>query len=295
MMNKILILGGSGLVGSRFIELSKEQFEIDAPTHNDLDLFNEHEIANYLANSNAEVVLNLVAVTNVDGCEEEKDELDGQVYKLNSLMPKTLAQECKKTGKHLLHISTDYVFDGEKTESPYTEEDEVNPVNWYGKTKLIGEQNVLEVDSDFTIARIEMPYSSHFEKKKDFARFFLESLKAGKEIKSIDDQNITPIFVDDLVLALQKLVNEKAGGIWHLGSSDSITPYEFAKEVAAQTNLSSEVISPVKFAEFNAGRKASRPHHSWMSVKKFEQKFGIDVLKSNKAGISKFLSLISEL
>jgi dTDP-4-dehydrorhamnose reductase len=288
-MNKILILGGSGLVGSRFVELSKQQFEVDAPTHNDLDLFNEHEIANFLASSNAEVVLNLVAVTNVDGCEDEKDDTEGQVYKLNTLMPKNLAVECKKTGKHLLHISTDYVFDGEKTESPFTEEDQVNPVNWYGKTKLLGEQNVIEVDPGFTIARIEMPYSSHFEKKKDFARFFLESLQQGKEFKSIEDQNITPIFVDDLVHALQKLSQEKVGGIWHVASSDSITPLEFAKEVAAQTHLNSDKIVPIKFADFNAGRKASRPHHSWMSVKKFEQKFGTDILKSNKEGIEKFL------
>ncbi len=289
---KVLVLGGSGLVGSRFIELLKEQFQIESPRHNDLDLFNEHEIANFLASSNAEVVLNLVAVTNVDGCEDEKGDQEGQVYKLNSLMPQVLATECQKTGKHLIHVSTDYVFDGEKTDSPYNEEDTPNPVNWYGQTKLFGEQNVLAVDPGFTIARIEMPYSSHFEKKKDFARFFLESLKAGKEIKSIDDQNITPIFVDDLVLALQKLSEEKVGGIWHLGSSDSITPFEFAKEVAAQTNLSSELITPVKFAEFNAGRKASRPHHSWMSVKKFEQKFGTEILKSNKEGIAEFLKLI---
>jgi dTDP-4-dehydrorhamnose reductase len=135
-----------------------------------------------------------------------------------------------------------------------------------------------------------MPYSSHFEKKKDFARFFLESLQQGKEFKSIEDQNITPIFVDDLVHALQKLSQEKVGGIWHVASSDSITPFEFAKEVASQANLDANKIIPVKFAEFNAGRKAPRPHHSWMSVKKFEQKFGTEILKSNKKGISKFLA-----
>lgn len=287
---KMLVLGGSGLVGARLIELLQDQYEIDAPTHNDLDLFNNEEIAKYLLGSTAEVVINLVAVTNVDGCEEEKGDKAGQVYKLNSLMPQVLATECKKTAKHLIHVSTDYVFDGEKTDSPYTEEDTPNPVNWYGQTKLFGEQNVLAVDTGFTIARIEMPYSSHFEKKKDFARFFLESLQQGKEIKSIEDQNITPIFVDDLVMALQKLSEEKAGGIWHIASSDSITPLEFAKEVAKQSNLSAESIVPIKFAEFNAGRKASRPHHSWMSVKKFEQKFETGILKTNKEGITEFLS-----
>ncbi len=288
-MNKILILGGSGLVGSRFIELSSDQYQIDSPSHNDLDLLNQEEIANYLSHSDAEVVLNLVAATNVDACEEEKDDEGGQVYSLNALTPLKLAQECKKTGKHLIHVSTDYVFDGEKSDAPYTEEDQPNPVNWYGKTKLIGEQNVLGVQPLFTVARIEMPYSSHFEKKKDFARFFLESLQQGKEFKSIEDQKITPVFVDHLVAAFQKLIEAKAAGIWHVASTDSTTPYEFAQSVAKQSGLSAELIKPVTFAEFNAGRKASRPHHSWMSVKKFEDRFGTETLKSNKEGIQSFL------
>jgi dTDP-4-dehydrorhamnose reductase len=288
-MKKILILGGSGLVGSRFIELTSATYQIDSPSHNNLDLLNQEEIANYLGNSDAEVVLNLVAATNVDACEEEKDDEGGSVYFLNAMTPLKLAQECQRTGKHLIHISTDYVFDGEKSDAPYTEEDTPNPVNWYGKTKLIGEQNVLNVDPEFTVVRIEMPYSSHFEKKKDFARFFLESLQQGKEFKSIEDQNITPIFVDDLVKALLKFVEEKPAGIWHVASADSTTPYEFAQEVARQANLSPELISPVKFAEFNVGRKASRPHHSWMSVKKFEQRFGTEVLEKNREGIANFL------
>jgi dTDP-4-dehydrorhamnose reductase len=289
-MQKLLILGGSGLVGSRFIELTKDQFEVDSPSHNDLDLLNSVEIANYLANSEADVVLNLVAITNVDNCQDEDDDKDGNVYKLNSIVPQVLAQECQKTGKHLVHVSTDYVFDGSKDDSPYTEDDAPNPVNWYGKTKRWAEEFVLEVNSNFSIVRPEMPYSSVFAKRKDFARFFLDSLKEGKEIKAIEDQQITPVYVDFAVMAFAKIIEEKAGGIWHIASADSITPFEFAKEVAIQANLDSSKIVPVKFDEFNAGRKAPRPHHSWMSVKKFEERFGTDILKTNKEGISEFLS-----
>jgi dTDP-4-dehydrorhamnose reductase len=291
-MKKLLILGGSGLVGSRFIELTKDQFEVDSPSHNDLDLLNEVEIASYLSKSDAEVVLNLVAITNVDNCQAEDGNKEGNVYMLNSLVPQTLANECKKTGKHLMHVSTDYVFDGEKTDLPYTEEDVPNPINWYGQTKRWAEEFVLAIDPNFTIVRPEMPYSAVFEKRQDFARFFLDSLKAGKEIKAIEDQHITPVFVDFAVQAFAKLIEEKAGGIWQIASADSITPYDFAKEVALQAGLSSESIIPVKFAEFNAGRKASRPHHSWMSVKKFEQRFGTAILKPNKEGIRDFLNLI---
>lgn len=291
-MKKILVLGGSGLVGSRFIELTKDQFEVDSPSHNDLDLLNKQEIASYLANSDSEVVLNLVAITNVDNCQDEEGDKEGNVYKLNSVVPQKLAQECQKTGKHFVHVSTDYVFDGEKTDAPYTEDDPTNPINWYGKTKRWAEEFVLGVDPDFSIVRPEMPYSAVFEKRQDFARFFLDSLKEGKEIKSIKDQQITPVFVDFAVRAFAKIIEEKAGGIWQVASADSITPFDFAKEVARQAGLDSSKIMPVTFAEFNAGRKASRPHHSWMSIKKFEQRFGTDILKSNKEGISEFLKQI---
>lgn len=292
-MNKILILGGSGLVGSRFIELTKNKFLVDSPSHNDLDLLNEKEISNYLSSSEAEIVLNLVAVTNVDNCQDEDGDKEGSVYKLNSLVPQTLAIECKKTGKHLVHVSTDYVFDGEKTDSPYTEEDTPNPINWYGQTKRWAEEFVLAVDANFTIVRPEMPYSAVFEKRQDFARFFLDSLKEGKEIKAIEDQHITPVYVDFAVMAFAKIIEEKVGGVWHIASADNITPYEFAKEVARLANLSAESIVPVKFAEFNSGRKAPRPHNSWMSVKKFEQKFGTGILKSNKEGIQAFLTKLN--
>jgi dTDP-4-dehydrorhamnose reductase len=291
-MKKILVLGGSGLVGSQFIDLTKDQFEVDSPSHNDLDLLNQQEIASYLANSDAEVVINLVAITNVDNCQDEEGDKEGNVYKLNSVVPQILAQECQKTGKHFVHVSTDYVFDGEKTDAPYTEDDQTNPINWYGKTKRWAEEFVLGVDSNFSIVRPEMPYSAVFEKRKDFARFFLDSLKEGKEIKSIKDQQITPVFVDFAVRAFAKIIEEKAGGIWQVASADSITPFDFAKEVARQAGLDSSKIMPVTFAEFNAGRKASRPHHSWMSIKKFEQRFGTDILKSNKEGISEFLKQI---
>jgi dTDP-4-dehydrorhamnose reductase len=206
---KILVLGGSGLVGSRFIELTKDQFTVDSPSHNDLDLLNSTEIANYLASSDAEAVLNLVAITNVDNCQDEDGDKEGNVYKLNSLVPQVLAQECQKTGKHLIHVSTDYVFDGEKTDAPYTEEDPTNPINWYGKTKCWAEEFVLAVDPNFSIVRPEMPYSAVFEKRKDFARFFLDSLKEGKEIKAIEDQHITPVFSILPSRLLPKLLQKK--------------------------------------------------------------------------------------
>jgi dTDP-4-dehydrorhamnose reductase len=279
------------LVGSRFRELTKDAFTIDSPSHDDLDLLNEKEIARYLAGSDAEMVLNLVAITNVDNCQNENEDKGGVVYRLNSLTPQILAQECQKSGKHLVHVSTDYVFDGQKSDSPYTEEDAPNPVNWYGKTKRQAEEFVLAVDPNFTIVRPEMPYSAVFEKRKDFARFFLDSLKEGKEIKAIEDQQITPVFVDFAVRAFQKIMDQKAGGIWQIASSDSITPFDFAQEVALQSNLDNSKILPVKFAEFNAGRIAPRPHNSWMSVKKFEEKFGTEILKSNKEGIQEFLQI----
>lgn len=291
---KILLIGGSGLVGSRFIELFKDEFKIDAPSHSDLDIINPHSLSEYLKAHPSEAVLNFSGFTNVDLAEEERDDLNGLSYKLNVLAVHNLAKICADLGKHLIHISTDYVFDGRKDNEAYTEEDLTNPVNWYGRTKLMGEEGILSTGATlYAIARIEMPYSATFKKKNDFARFFYQSLKEGKEIKAITDQKITPVFVDDCVRALKAIIENNFRGIIHVASSDSTTPFEYATMLAEAMEVDKKLIKGVKFEEFNKGRKASRPQHSWMSVKKFESIFGKDVLKSNKEGMKEFLKQAS--
>lgn len=285
---KILVLGGSGLVGSRFIEMA-EGYDIAAPTHDELDLLDLKQLDDYLLTSDAEVVINFAAFTNVDTAEAEKGSEEGNVYKLNVALPAAIANHCAANGKRFIHISTDYVFDGTKP-TPYFEEDQPNPVNWYGKTKMLGEEAVKVSEGKWLIVRPEMPYSSHFEKKLDIARTFVKMLTEGKTINGVSDQKITPIYVDHLVYGLQKLIEADAAGIYHLASTDYTTPYDLAVMIAEKFNLDKTLVKPVPISEYNETRSAIRPINTYLDVSKFEAEYGKGILKTVSESLDEFKS-----
>lgn len=279
------------MVGSRFLELAAD-YNTVAPTHEELDLLDFVHLESYLERSDADIVLNFAAFTNVDEVEKEKDDKDGLVYKLNVKFPKSLAQNCSALNKYLIHISTDYVFDGKK-QTPYNESDMPNPVNWYGTTKLLGEDEVRDVSPEFLVVRPEMPYSAHFDRKLDIARVFLKMLKEGKEINGVSDQKITPTFVDTLVYGLFRLIEAKPGGIYHLASTDTTTPYNFAMMIAEKFGLDKNLVKPVASEEYNKTRTAKRPQNSYLDVSKFEAEFGKGILKTVSESIDEFKRQIS--
>ncbi len=136
-MKKILVFGGSGLVGSRFIELKKEQFEIKSPEASEVDILNQEKVEEEIEKFNPDAVINFAAYTNVEEAEKDQGNIEGICYKINVIGAKNIADVCKTKVKYLIHISTEYVFDGTKSNSPYTEKDTPNPINWYGKTKFL--------------------------------------------------------------------------------------------------------------------------------------------------------------
>ncbi len=289
---KILALGGSGLVGSRFIELYGSRFDIVSPTHDELDILNANELSNWVKDSLAQVVINFTGFTNVDEAEKEKDNPSGMAYKLNVLAVGNLAKICAENQIHFIHLSTDYVFDGTKNE-PYVETDKPNPVNWYGRTKRLGEEEILSINMDYTLVRPEMPYSSKFLKKSDIARTFLKMLQDGKEINGVSDQKITPIYVDDLVNALAKIVEKKPKGIYHIASTDYTTPYDLAVMIADKFNLDKSKIKPVPFADYNQTRPAKRPQNSYLDTTKFQTEFGTGILKTVTESVDEFKSKLA--
>ncbi|MBI4037247.1 dTDP-4-dehydrorhamnose reductase [Candidatus Daviesbacteria bacterium] len=289
-MEKIIVFGGSGLVGSRFVQLNQKKFDISAPIHSEVDLLDPKSLADFIEKSQAKAVVNFAAFTNVDGAEKEKDDKNGLAFKLNAMAPKNLAAICLSLNLHLVHLSTDYVFDGQKENAPYTEEDEMDPINWYGLTKMLGEEEILQSGCFHTIARIEMPYRANFAGRSDFARFFLEKLQTGQKISAVNDQKITPTFVDDVAKALTVMIKKPTQGIFHVVSTNPTSPYQFALTLAQQFGLNKELVEAVKFADFNQGRPACRPQNSWLDTKKFINTFGEGVLHSVEEEISLFNS-----
>lgn len=284
-MKKVLVFGGSGLVGSKFISLHSQNFEIKAPGTSVVDILNKDQVSKAVEQFRPDSIINFAAYTNVEEAEKQKGDKNGICFQINAGGVKNVAEVAGHFGKQLVHISTEYVFDGTKSESPYTEEDKPNPINWYGQTKYAGEQFILESGCSATIVRISMPFSPFYELKKDVARFFLGELKAGHKIKAIEDQRVTPTIVSDIANALKLIVESGAKGLYHVSSTDSVTPLEFAKTIAEVFPLDYSLISSVSLDEYNKEKKAKLLKFSWLNPTKFEREFGEGILHTVEEGL----------
>ncbi len=275
----VTVIGGSGLVGSVLVERWANRAEIVAPSHAELDVLDARALDGFLESSRCEAVVNLVAWANVDAAESEKGDTNGTVYRLNVAFPGHLAESCKRFGKHLIHISTDYVFDGTRADAPYREHDATRALCWYAETKLRGEQAVLRANPTACVARIEMPFTGRDHPKRDLARTIVARLQQGQTIQGVTDQRITPLFLDDAAEALWRLVDARYEGLIHVAASDSTTPYAMAMALAEHVGLPTDLVVPDTFERFSATRPALRPQHSWLDVTRFTELFGPGILR----------------
>lgn len=267
-MKKVLILGGSGLVGSRFIELKNPYFQINAPSSPELDILDSQALEKFISLHPVDVVINFAAFTNVKEAEKEVGDRQGLVYRLNSESVKRLAAFTRQNNIHLIQLSTEYVFDGKK-ESPYLEEDPTCPINWYGQTKCWAEEFIQEVGGQFSIVRISMPFRSQFLAKKDIARVFLERLQTGQPITAITDSFIAPTFIDDIADALAALIKQQSLGLFHVVPPKPTTPFLFAKLIAETFKLDSSLIQEIDFTSYTKKTPNLFIKNSALSSQKF--------------------------
>ena len=279
-MRSVLVVGGSGLVGSRLVELWTRRFDITAPAHGQLDVLDDTALLELVAGSDAQVVVNLAAWADVDAAESELGDERGVVYRLNAAYPGRLAELCARYSKYLVHVSTDYVFDGTQAAAPYQENDPTNPLCWYARTKLTGEQHVRQANGSACIARIEMPFTARPHRKRDFARTCLARLQSGQELVGVTDQRITPVLLDDAVEALARLAQQRVSDIVHVAAASWTTPYEFARSIALKTGCDPQLVKPTTFESFASQRPARRPQHSWLDVRHAQSLIGQSVLRS---------------
>lgn len=291
---KVLVFGGSGLVGSKFIDLYSANFQIEAPSAHEVDILNKDQISKAVKKFHPDCVINFAAYTNVEAAESQKDDQENLCFQINVMGAENVANICEYFNKHLIHISTEYVFDGTKMNAPYIEEDQPNPINWYGQTKNLGERAVLKSKCPATIVRISMPYSSRHKEKKDIARFFLEQLKLGNQIKAVEDQRITPTLVDDIAVSLAILVQHQTLGIYHVASTDSVTPLEFAKTIAETFKLDYSLIGSKSLEDYNSNKKAKLLKYSWLNPTKFERQFGERILHTVEEALVIFKKQIDQ-
>jgi len=279
-MQSVLVLGGSGLVGSRLLQFWQGRFELRAPTHAELDVLDVDALAAVLKQTQPNTVVNLAAWADVDGAEAQRDDVHGLAYRLNATHPGALAQLCGDERIHLLHVSTDYVFDGTNDRRAYREDDPTNPLGWYARTKAVGEQLIGNTGAEACIARIEMPFTAQAHAKLDFARMCLTRLRGGQTIAGVTDQRITPVFLDDAAEAVRRLIELRVTGTVHVASTSWTTPYDFARAIASRLGLDEGLIQPQVFERFASTRAALRPRHCWLDVARASSLLGSGVLRT---------------
>lgn len=280
------VLGGSGLVLSRFVELCKETV-VSAPHISELDITDYKQVLAWSKQlpTGACVVLG-AAYTDVDSAEKEKGNKLGIVYKVNVLGPRNVSLACKQQGLFLMHISTDFVFAGlEDNEGPYKEDHELvldeQNVGWYGCTKLMGEQEVLDSGVSSAILRISYPFRASYELKADFARNVLSLYDQRKLYPMFNDQYLTPTFIDEAAEVIKKLGEQKLQGIFHCASSDITTPYDFATLLLKRARGATGVVKPSSILDFRKqfpGR-APRPQYGGLDSRYTQEKLGINFMK----------------
>jgi dTDP-4-dehydrorhamnose reductase len=252
---KILGTGLSGLVGSRIVELLKDQYEFDS---SEVDITDRDGIIGKIKSSDAPIVLHLAAKTDVDGCEKDKIlGENGDAWRINVEGTRNVVEVSQASHKQIIYISTDFVFDG--SQKVYTEEDVPHPINWYSKTKYEGEKIVQNTSIPWIIVRLAYPYRSHFA-KRDFVRTLIDKFEKGESLQMVTDHIITPTFIDDVAYALDALIKNNATGIFHAVGSEFLSPYDAAVQIAKVFNFDQKNITKTTRLKFFRNR-AQRPFH----------------------------------
>jgi dTDP-4-dehydrorhamnose reductase len=268
---RILVTGKNGQLGKSIYKLVTNTEQTDDFVfvgREELDLSNENNIARYFENNAFDIIINCAAYTAVDKAEEEQD-LANQV---NHIAVKQLAQIAKNQQAKLIHISTDYVFDGE-SDKPYIETDETNPINVYGRTKLAGEKALQEImPTNAIIIRTSWVYSEY---GNNFVKTMLRLGKERDEINVVSDQTGSPTYATDLAEVIIAIVNNKdyqnkesPTEIYHYSNEGEISWYEFAKEIFKLAKIDCKVN---KITTEQYPTPARRPKNTTLSKSKIKR------------------------
>jgi len=272
-VNTVFVTGASGQLGSEIREICHHfpSYRFLFFSHKDLDIADQNEVEQKLAPGENDIIINTAAYTAVDRAEDEPDEAD----KANHLGPKNLARLAKKAGCLLVHISTDYVFDGELSR-PYKEEDATGPRNIYGVTKLEGERAVLQSNARALIIRTSWVYSSF---GKNFVKTMLELGKKRGNVSVIFEQSGSPTYARDLAEAILNAVQRipsdlELPQIYHYSNEGLISWYDFAKAIFELANIDCQV-SPIEIKDYPL--RAVRPINSVLNKRKIKRDFQITI------------------
>ena len=271
-MSNVLVTGSKGQLGLEILKLENDfsQFKFYFTDRTNLDIANAKAIENYVVKNKIDVIINCAAYTNVDKAEDELELAD----EINYLAIKKIAEIAKKYNLKLLHISTDYVFEG-VSENPYLETDVTNPQNVYGDSKLKGEKAIQEINpSNSIIIRTSWLYSKF---GNNFVKTMLKLSKEKNQISVVSDQIGSPTNACDLAKTMLQLIPKIKSNeveLFHYTNKGKCSWFQFAEEIIKLSNNECKVVS-VSSAEFKS--KASRPNFSLLNTDKIQQKFKVTI------------------
>lgn len=277
---KILITGSNGMLGHDLIEVLKDKHELILTTSKTLDITDNGHVIDFICDAKPDIVINSAAYTDVDGCETNQE----LAFEVNGEGVKNLSLACRKIDCALLHISTDYIFNGENTR-PWVEDDEIGPISVYGKSKLKGEEYIQEILDKYFIVRTAWLYGIN---GRNFPKTMLELAENHPEITVVYDEVGTPTYTPDLAQGISELIETDYYGIYHLTNSDYCSWCEFARYIFEVADVDINVV-PVTASEF--ARPAPRPHYSVLENKNWTDK-GFKPLRSYKEAIKEYIELI---
>ncbi len=292
----LLITGASGLLGGNMALLAGQRGEKVLALHRStplampgmvsvcLDLEDETDLQRLFREYPIDRVIHCAAMTNVDYCESHHAE----AKRINAFVPGRLAALAKESGARMLHISTDQVFDGQS--GSYTEESPPAPINVYGRTKLEGERAVLSELPSALVVRTNL-YGWNATDKYSLGEWILSNLEVGKSIPGFRDVIFTPLLVNDLCGLLLDMLRLRLEEIWHLGGSETISKYAFARKLAEVFGLDADLVRTTSVSDVKLA--APRPLGMSLRSDRAAQRLGV-ALPDVRSGLERFKSLRDE-
>lgn len=278
---RILITGANGLLGHKLVQLLAGKREVttiatarkkpgDLPSRiqfAELDITNKTQTLQVVAENKPDVVIHAAAMTQVDQCETERE----RCWQANVTGVANIIDACTQTASHLVHVSTDFIFDG--THGPLDETAIPNPVNFYGESKLAGEKLIQESSIGWAILRTVLVYGVTPDmSRSNIVLWVKKSLEDGKRINVVNDQWRTPTLAEDLAMGCYLAASQKAKGIYHISGSEMMTPYDIAIATANFFNLDASLITSANSSTFT--QPAKRPPKTGFIVTKAQRELG---------------------
>lgn len=264
------MVGAGGRLGSALLHAYQNKFDVIGFNHAQLDLVNAEEIDRTIGRLDFDLLINAAAYTNVDACETEKE----QAFAINAEVPRVLAEICRDKNAKLIHVSTDYVFDGAKRQ-PYLEEDAANPISAYGESKRAGEKFVLQTSDRHIVVRVSWVFGPD---RPSFVDAMIKRARTEEKIEAIADKWATPTYTNDIAELLPRVFDVDAG-VLHLANTGQCTWQEYAQHALdccrkAGIPLKAKAVGALKLTDMK-NWVAKRPVYSVLSSAKYQALTGI--------------------